>query len=220
LLLGGVVFQEVIQHATQASVIDASARPSLEVIYAKARACTRCAMSRHRERAVVGCGDPNAQLLIVTGPPSAAEEALGAPLTGPEGDLLDNMLKAMTLSRERVFITPVIKCRAPDAAPDAPSPPDLPYALAACNPFLMEELKSVHAPVVLALGDVAAQHLLGKREHLSHLRGTFHLVHGVAVMPTFHPAHLLRHPEAKPLAWRDLQRVMERLGLKRPTPPT
>jgi uracil-DNA glycosylase len=207
-------FKEALLLSSRSSVLDSPEPPSLDAIRADARACSRCAFCRSRTQAVVGEGNPNAKLLIVTAPPNALEDRLGKPLVGPAGDLFDNILKAMTLTRDQVYITPVIKCRAPDD--DSPASKDLTTAIATCEPFLTREQDSVRPLVILALGSVAAQSLLRLKTPITVLRGQWHSFRGMDVMPTLHPINLLQRPEAKPLVWRDLQLVMQRLGIQRP----
>ena len=172
--------------------------------------CTRCPLAYAGRRTIVfGDGDPNARLMFVGEGPGADEDEQGLPFVGKSGQLLNNMIVAMGLSRERVYIANVVKCRPP--ANRAPEP----IEAKTCTPFLAQQLDVVRPEVVVALGTTAAMYLLGVKQSLSSLRGKWHEVRGVKTVVTYHPAFLLRDPRQKGEAWKDLQMVMAELGLKR-----
>jgi DNA polymerase len=178
--------------------------------------CTRCKLSQKRKTVVIGEGNPKAKLVFVGEGPGEQEDLQGRPFVGKAGQLLDKMINAMGLSREDVMILNVVKCRPPGNRNPEPDEID------ACSPFLYRQLDSIQPEVVVALGKFAAQTLLKTEERISSLRGRFHKIprqvfaEGAKLMPTFHPAFLLRNPESKREAWDDLKKVAEVLGLKLP----
>jgi uracil-DNA glycosylase len=177
--------------------------------------CTRCPLAYAGRRTIVfGDGDPNARLMFVGEGPGADEDASGIPFVGKAGQLLNNMINAMGLKREQVYIANVVKCR-----PPANRTPE-PVEANTCSPFLLEQIDVIRPEVIVALGGTAATYLLGVKQSLGSLRGTWHSCRGSKVAVTYHPAFLLRDPTQKGEAWKDLQRVMAELGLKAPTKST
>jgi DNA polymerase len=173
--------------------------------------CTRCPLAyAGRHTIVFGDGDPNAKLMFVGEGPGADEDAQGLPFVGKSGQLLNNMIAAMGLKREQVYIANIVKCRPP--ANRAPEPAEA----NTCTQFLVRQMDVVQPKVVVALGATAAMYLLGVRQSLGSLRGRFHTVRGAKVAITYHPAFLLRDPRQKVEAWKDLQMVMAEMGLKSP----
>jgi DNA polymerase len=173
--------------------------------------CTRCPLAyAGRHNIVFADGDPNARLMFVGEGPGADEDATGVPFVGKAGQLLNNMIAAMGLKREEVYIANIVKCRPPgNRTPE--------YVEATtCSQFLVEQIDIVRPQVIVALGATAATYLLGVRQSLSSLRGVWHSARGAKVAVTYHPAFLLRDPRQKGEAWKDLQRVMAELGLKLP----
>ena len=171
--------------------------------------CTRCPLAYGgRHTIVFGQGDPNARLMFVGEGPGADEDAQGLPFVGKSGQLLNNMIAAMGLRREDVYIANIVKCRPP--ANRAPEPVEA----NTCTQFLVRQMDVVQPEVVVALGATAAMYLLGVKQSLASLRGRFHSVRGAKCAITFHPAFLLRDPTKKGEAWKDLQMVMAELGLK------
>ena len=173
--------------------------------------CTRCPLAyAGRRKIVFGDGDPNAELMFVGEGPGADEDASGIPFVGKAGQLLNNMITAMGLKREQVYIANIVKCRPPgNRTPE--------YVEAStCSPFLLEQIDVVQPKVIVALGGTAATYLLGVKQSLSSLRGSWYAVRGAKVAVTYHPAFLLRDPRMKGEAWKDLQRVMAEMGLKAP----
>jgi uracil-DNA glycosylase family 4 len=171
--------------------------------------CTRCPLAYAGRRTIVfGDGDPNARLMFVGEGPGADEDAQGLPFVGKSGQLLNNMIGAMGLKREQVYIANIVKCRPP--ANRAPEPAEA----NTCTQFLLKQMDVVRPEFVVALGAPAATYLLGVKQSLASLRGRFHEVRGAKAVVTFHPAFLLRDPRQKGEAWKDLQMVMAAMGLK------
>ena len=169
--------------------------------------CTRCPLAfEGRHTIVFGDGDPNARLLFVGEGPGADEDAQGIPFIGKAGQLLNNMITAMGLRREDVYIANIVKCRPP--ANRVPEP----LEANTCTPFLFEQLGVVRPEVVVALGSTAATYLLGAKSPLSALRGRVHPAFGSKLIVTYHPAYLLRDPRQKKEAWADLQLAMRELS--------
>src|SRR5579859_5362513 len=172
--------------------------------------CTRCALSRGRNKIVFGDGDPNARLMFVGEGPGADEDAQGLPFVGRAGQLLNNMIAAMGLKREEVYIANVVKCRPPQNRTPEPEEANT------CSPFLFRQIDVVRPEVIVALGATAATYLLGQRQPLAGLRGRVHPYRSSKLIVTYHPAFLLRDPRQKKEAWADLQIAMRELGLKPP----
>jgi DNA polymerase len=168
--------------------------------------CTRCKLAPGRTRLVFGVGNPRAELMFVGEGPGADEDRQGEPFVGRAGQLLTRMIEAMGYRREEVYIANVVKCRPPGNRNPEPDEMD------ACEPFLRAQIRAVGPRVIVALGKIAAQTLLRDATPISRLRGRWATYEGVRLMPTFHPAYLLRSPEEKKKAWEDLQAVMKELG--------
>lgn len=178
---------------------------SLAAIRAELGDCRRCRLCETRKNIVFGVGSENARLLFVGEAPGRDEDIQGEPFVGEAGQLLTNMIKAMGYARNEVYICNVIKCRPPE------NRNPLPEEIEQCSPFMLRQIKAVAPKAIVALGTFAAQTLLSSREPISRLRGKFHDYHGIKLMPTFHPAFLLRSPEKKREVWSDLQQVMKLL---------
>jgi DNA polymerase len=172
--------------------------------------CTRCKLSLNRNKIVFGDGDVNARLMFVGEGPGADEDAQGVPFVGRAGQLLNNMITAMGLKREQVYIANVVKCRPPQNR--VPEPEEA----HTCMQFLYQQIEVVRPEVLVALGSTAATYLLAAKASLSALRGRIHNYRGMKLIVTYHPAFLLRDPRQKKEAWRDLQLAMAELGLKSP----
>jgi uracil-DNA glycosylase family 4 len=173
--------------------------------------CTRCPLAYAGRRTIVfGDGDPNARLMFVGEGPGADEDTSGIPFVGKAGQLLNNMIQAMGLNREEVYIANIVKCRPP--ANRVPEPAEA----NTCDQFLLQQIDVVQPQVVVALGATAAMYLLGVKQSLSALRGRWHSCRGAKLAVTYHPAFLLRDPRMKAEAWKDLQTVMNEMGLKAP----
>ena len=176
--------------------------------------CTRCTLAAGRNKIVFGDGDPHARLMFVGEGPGADEDAQGIPFVGRAGQLLNNMINAMGLKREQVYIANIVKCRPPqNRVPE-------PLEANTCSQFLLRQIEVVHPEIIVALGSTAATYLLGMKSSLSALRGRIHQAHGAKLIVTYHPAYLLRDPRQKKEAWSDLQIALRELGLTPPKAPT
>lgn len=173
----------------------------LEELRAVALGCPRCRLSETRQHVVFGEGDPRARVLVVGEAPGAEEDRTGRPFVGRAGKLLDLLLGAVGLAREQVYICNVLKCRPPgNRNPQADE-------IAACSPYLLRQVELVAPRAILAFGTFAAQTLLGTTRSIGRLRGEVHEYHGVPLVPTYHPAALLRNPAWVRPTWDDLQRL-------------
>ena len=183
---------------------------SLEVIRGELAGCTRCKLHRRRTNIVFGVGNPHAELVFVGEGPGHDEDVQGIPFVGRAGQLLTQMIIAMGIKREDVYIANVVKCRPPEnRTPEKDE-------IATCLPFLMRQIANINPKAIVCLGSVAAQALLNTNKSISHFRGQWFDFRGAKLMATYHPAYLLRNPHAKPEVWADLKKVMAYLGL---TPP-
>jgi DNA polymerase len=191
-------------------------RHRLPQIRAELGECTRCKLHETRRSIVFGVGAGDAPLMFVGEAPGEQEDKRGEPFVGPAGELLDKMIEAMGWSRQTVYINNIICCRPPGNRNPQPD------EVAACKPFLEARIGAIAPRIIVALGRPAANTLLGVDAPISSLRGTFHDRNGIKVMPTFHPAYLLREPDRKRDAWADLKLVMAelaRLGIQPPGTP-
>jgi uracil-DNA glycosylase len=173
--------------------------------------CTRCRLHKQgRKQIVFGVGNPNAELMFIGEAPGADEDEQGEPFVGRAGQLLNNMIKAMGLQRQEVYIANIIKCRPPgNRTPERDE-------CETCSPFLMRQIATIKPKVVVALGAVAAKTLLAINSPMSDLRGRWYDFRGTKLAVTYHPAFLLRDPRQKKEAWKDLQMVMKELELPVP----
>jgi DNA polymerase len=186
-------------------------RDKLTVIREELGECTRCKLHTTRKSIVFGVGDPDAPLMFVGEAPGEQEDKRGEPFVGPAGELLDKMIEAMGWTRDSVYINNIIQCRPPGNRNPQPD------EVESCKPFLEARIRAIAPRIIVALGRPAANTLLGVDAPISTLRGKFHDRNGVQVMPTFHPAYLLREPAKKREAWDDLKLVMaelQRLGIE------
>lgn len=175
--------------------------------------CQRCKLAKGRTNIVFGVGNPEAHLVFVGEAPGADEDAQGEPFVGKAGQLLNKMIEAMGYRREDVYICNVVKCRPPGNRNPEPD------EIEACEPFLKKQLAALRPRVIVTLGKFAAQCLLRDDTPISRLRGNFRTYEGVQLMPTFHPAYLLRDPSKKKETWEDLKTVMaalKRMGIEPP----
>ena len=173
--------------------------------------CTRCALHKHRTNIVFGVGDPHAELMFVGEAPGADEDAQGEPFVGRAGQLLNNMINAMGLRREQVYIANIAKCRPPgNRQPERDE-------CETCMPFLLRQIEVIRPKVMVALGAVAAKNLLGLNDSMMNLRGRFYDFRNTKLVVTYHPAFLLRDPRQKKEAWKDLLMVMQFLNLPIPS---
>lgn len=167
--------------------------------------CTRCKLHRHRTQIVFGVGNPNARLVFVGEAPGADEDAQGEPFVGRAGQLLTKIIQAMGMQREDVYICNIIKCRPPNnRTPESDE-------ILACQPFLVKQLQAIGPKFICALGGPATQTLLRTKEPISRLRGKFYDFHGIPLLPTYHPAFLLRNPHEKKTVWEDMKLLLREI---------
>lgn len=192
-------------------IIPEKREAALKVIQADIGDCKRCPLAfTGRHTIVFGEGDPNARLMFVGEGPGADEDAQGRPFVGRAGQLLNNMITAMGLKREQVYIANIVKCRPPqNRTPE-------PVEANTCSQFLFRQIDVIRPEILVALGSTASTYLLGSKASLSSLRGRVHQVRGSKLIVTYHPAYLLRDPRQKKEAWADLQIAMRELGLDAP----
>jgi len=179
---------------------------SLEAIMMDIGDCTRCRLHKQRRTIVFGEGDPQAQLVFVGEGPGAEEDATGRPFVGRAGQLLDKIIIGIGLKREDVYIANIVKCR-----PPGNRTPEL-DEVATCEPFLLRQLAFIRPKVIVALGSPSFQCLLRTREPITKARGQWREWNGIKVMPTFHPAFLLRSPDKKREVWEDMKKVRDYLN--------
>jgi uracil-DNA glycosylase family 4 len=184
--------------------------PLLAQLRAEIGDCQRCKLHTGRTHLVFGVGNPHAELLFVGEGPGADEDLKGEPFVGRAGQLLDRMIVAMGLSRPEVYICNIVKCRPPGNRNPEPD------EIETCSPFLAKQITAVDPRIIVALGKVAAQTLLKDASPITRLRGHWREAFGKPLMPTFHPAYLLRSPGEKTKAWEDLKAVVKALGRELP----
>lgn len=182
-----------------------NSKPDLSAIRADMADCQLCALGKTRKNLVFGDGNPQAKIVFVGEAPGAEEDEQGLPFVGRAGQLLTKIIEAMGLSRQEVYICNILKCRPPQ------NRNPLPEEIAACEPFLKQQLKIISPQIICALGTFAAKTLLKTDAPISVLRGRFHYYEGIKLMPTYHPAYLLRNPAAKKTVWEDVQLIMKEL---------
>jgi uracil-DNA glycosylase len=183
--------------------------------------CTRCRLHQGRTHLVFGVGNPKAELMFVGEGPGRDEDLQGEPFVGRAGQLLTKIIEAMGLKRNDVYIANVVKCRPPENRNPAPD------EIATCSPFLLEQIEIIKPKVIVCLGNFAAQTILGTQQTITGLRGRLHrwpspiqqeMLHtripaeSILLMPTYHPAYLLRNPNMKKPVWEDMKIVMQELG--------
>jgi uracil-DNA glycosylase len=211
-------------HATPADAVE-SAVPSgdpgapdkadlLAAVRERVGACTKCAhLACSRTQTVFGVGNPDADLMFIGEAPGADEDQQGEPFVGRAGQLLTRILKAMNFAREDVFIANILKCRPDMPAGSFGNRPPTPTEMQTCRPYLMEQIEIIQPSVLVALGAVAVEGLLGTRGTMRELRGRWHTYNSIPLMITYHPAYLLRNqaPSEKRKVWEDMLQVLERL---------
>jgi DNA polymerase len=196
--LGDSLFGDISQTLPETS-------ETIEDIRAEIGDCRRCQLCEERTRIVHSTGNFNADLMFVGEAPGADEDAQGLPFVGRAGQLLTKIIEAIGMKREDVFIGNINRCRPPqNRAP-------LPDETAACKPFLLREIAVVRPKVIVVLGNTAMKNLLDTKDGITKLRGIFQDYYGVKVMPTFHPAYLLRDPSKKREVWEDMKKVRDYL---------
>jgi uracil-DNA glycosylase len=176
------------------------------------RGCTRCRLSETRTHTVFGEGDPDAKIFFIGEGPGENEDLQGRPFVGRAGDLLNKMIAGMGLRREDVFIANIVKCRPPANRQPAPDEVDT------CTPYLVRQLEIIRPQVIVTLGLPASKYMLESKTSMGKLRGVWHNWRGIKLMPTFHPAYLLRAytEENRAAVWSDLKKVMAEVGLPIP----
>jgi uracil-DNA glycosylase len=198
----------VVNAASLFEVLDRVEGDTLERIREDLGECTRCRLHKQRNKIVFGAGNPRAELVFVGEGPGHDEDVQGLPFVGRAGKLLTQMIEAMGLQRDDVYICNVVKCRPPENR----KPED--DEVATCSPYLYRQLDAIAPKAIVCLGATAAQALLKTKDSISRFRGTWFDYRNTKLMATYHPAYLLRNPAAKSEVWKDLQKVMLHLGLK------
>ena len=211
-------------HATPADAVesavtsgDADARNKADLLVAvreRVSACTKCAhLACSRTQTVFGVGNPDADLMFIGEAPGADEDQQGEPFVGRAGQLLTRILKAMNFAREDVYIANILKCRPDMPAGSFGNRPPTPTEMQTCRPYLLEQIDIIQPSVLVALGAVAVEGLLGTRAAMREMRGRWHTYNSIPLMITYHPAYLLRNqaPSEKRKVWEDMLQVMERL---------
>ncbi len=203
--------EELVEISTQRESDLADPAQGLRAIREDIGDCTRCRLAKQgRKQIVFGVGNPRAELMFIGEAPGADEDQKGEPFVGRAGQLLNNMIKAMGLRREDVYIANIIKCRPPgNRTPERDE-------CETCSPFLMRQIATIRPKALVALGAVAAKTLLAINAPMTELRGKWYDFRGTKLAVTYHPAFLLRDPRQKKEAWKDLQMVMKDLGLVAP----
>ena len=180
---------------------------TLEELRAAIGDCRRCKLCSGRTNLVFGVGNPRAKLMFVGEGPGRDEDLQGEPFVGRAGQLLTDIItKGIGLRREDVYIANVVKCRPPDNRNPEPD------EVAACEPFLKKQIEIIRPEIIVALGKFAVQTLLQSKMPITKLRGNWHTYQGIKLMPTFHPAYLLRNPADKKLVWEDIKKVIKEMG--------
>lgn len=169
--------------------------------------CTRCSLAGTRKNIVFGDGNPSAKIVFVGEAPGADEDEQGLPFVGRAGQLLTNIIKAMGLERKDVYICNILKCRPPGNRNPQPE------EICLCEPYLKQQLQLISPQIICALGSFAAKTLLKTETPITVLRGRFQTYERIKLMPTYHPAYLLRNPAAKKQVWEDVQLIMKEIGL-------
>ncbi|HET57690.1 MAG TPA: uracil-DNA glycosylase [Deltaproteobacteria bacterium] len=178
---------------------------TLEEIQAELGDCRRCGLHETRRNIVFGEGNPKAEVVFVGEAPGEQEDRQGKPFVGRAGQLLTKIIEAMGLSREDVYICNILKCRPPGNRNPRPE------EIEVCEPFLKDQIRAIRPRVICAMGSFAARTLLKREAPISVLRGNFHSYEGIPLMPTYHPAYLLRNAGAKRLVWDDVRMIMSLL---------
>lgn len=183
----------------------------LAALEARAKVCVKCGeLSRCRNSVVFGVGSPHAEIMFVGEAPGHDEDMQGIPFVGRAGDLLTKIIGAMGLKREEVYIANVLKCRPPQ------NRTPLPEEVTNCLPYLLSQIELIKPKVIVALGATAVRALLDVQLGITKMRGHWYTFHDIPIMPTFHPAYLLRNPPAKKEVWDDMKAVLEKLGREVP----
>jgi len=177
--------------------------PTLKDIRSELGDCQRCKLYRTRQTIVFGEGNENAKLMFIGEGPGYDEDVQGRPFVGRAGQLLTKIIQSMQLQREDVYIANVIKCRPPQNRNPEPD------EIASCSPFVLKQISAIRPTIICALGTFSAQMLLKTTAKITALRGKVFSLDATRVIPTYHPAFLLRNPEKKKDVWEDMKRIME-----------
>ncbi|MBN1353053.1 MAG: uracil-DNA glycosylase [Candidatus Omnitrophica bacterium] len=183
-----------------------AAKPTIDILKEEALSCTRCDLSETRTNVVFGAGNTKAALMFVGEAPGMQEDLQGLPFVGRAGALLTKIIESIGLKRSDVYIANVLKCRPPE------NRNPLPTEILTCEEYLIKQIEFIKPKVICALGKFAAQTLLRTQEPITKLRGRFYDYHHAKLMPTFHPAYLLRNPQDKKLVWEDMKKIRKELG--------
>ena len=182
----------------------------LDKVRKKVEACTKCSLHKTRTNSVFGEGNIKAELMFIGEAPGRDEDKQGKPFVGRAGQLLTDIIAAIGLKREDVYIANILKCRPPD------NRNPLPEEITECTPYLYTQIEHIKPKVICTLGKFSSQTLLQTETPISQLRGKFHEYRGIKLMPTYHPAYLLRNSIGKKDVWEDMQLIAKELGLKIP----
>ncbi len=184
-----------------------SPRPTadLQAIVESMQGCEQCLLHKGRKSIITGNGPVSPELMVIGDWPGPEDNLTGEPFQGPEGEMLTNMLKAIKLSREKTYITTLVKCHPPNNRPPTAE------EITTCLPYLFQQIAAVAPKVICAMGPLATQTLLQSNQRLVQLRGRFHNCRSIPLMPTFHPSFLLKNPEMKKATWRDLLAIQKKL---------
>ena len=185
-----------------------SKEKELGLLKKEAAASDCCQLYRTRTNLVFGSGNPNAELMFVGEAPEAEEDRQGLPFVGRAGQLLTKIIESIGLKRSEVYICNILKCRPPNNRVPFPT------EILACEPYLKRQIEIIKPRIICALGKFAAQTLLKSQTPISALRGKFYDYEGIKLIPTFHPAYLLRNPGDKRLVWEDMKKIKKALGIK------
>jgi len=199
----------VSESSSESAYFTGNVSSEMQNLLNKVSVCTECPLHKTRSNVVFGEGNTNARLMFIGEGPGAEEDRQGRPFVGRAGQLLTKMINAMGLEREEVFIANIVKCRPPQNRNPFKD------EISTCIGYLYKQIEIIKPEVIISLGGVAAQTLLNTEKGISRLRGKFTEFKGIKIMPTFHPAYLLRNPKMKKPAWEDLQEVMKILDIKK-----
>jgi len=203
----GLEWKRPLSSENEINVINANNKEQLNKVCQEMANCQLCQLSKTRHNLVFGDGNPSAQIVFVGEAPGADEDEQGLPFVGRAGQLLTKIIEAMGIKRIDVYICNILKCRPPG------NRNPLPDEISLCEPFLKKQLQAISPKVICALGTFAAQTLLKSDVPITLLRGHFHTYNGIKLMPTYHPAYLLRNPSAKKPVWEDIQMIMKEIQL-------
>jgi len=201
----GLEWKKLISHENETKVINTNNEEQLKKVFQEMANCQLCQLAKTRHNLVFGDGNPNAQIVFVGEAPGADEDKQGLPFVGRAGQLLTKIIEAMGIKRKDVYICNILKCRPPG------NRNPLPDEISLCEPFLKKQLQAISPKVICALGTFAAKTLLKTDVPITLLRGRFHTYNGIKLMPTYHPAYLLRNPSAKKHVWEDVQMIMKEI---------